>query len=134
MKAKISLITMICFLVFGCAGVGINIDENSKEAFVKISARVFAFKAAEKNTKLIEPAKVFCEAVINGNINEALLNTAKEFLLKEFQSDPLMMASLNDLLSLITVEGGSTYDNKLVKAAASGFYEGILLYQSSRGL
>lgn len=133
MKKTFFMALLFAFVFVGCNGcAGISVNQNTQAVVAKIAAQILAFKAAEKHPDMIEPAKLFCAALQDGEINQALLATAKAYLIEKFNGDPLLMASLVELTGLIQIQPGETYDNELVKAAAAGFLSGIQLYESDQ--
>ena len=128
---KISAFLMVLIFCAGCAGITTNGNQD-KLVIVKSVARIVGYKIVARDKNLTDPVKLFCKSLSTGEMNQAIADSVRAFLTDKFRDDPLMVASISDLLGLIqikTAAGASLYDADLVKAAAAGILEGVQLYE-----
>jgi hypothetical protein len=133
MKKTMMLFTGLAFLLNGCTGAGLQSDQ-VKQIAVQSSARMLGYKIAESDRGLIDPAKTFCKLVTSGNIDDAVVETAKSYLLRNTTPDSLLTATLMDLVELVKVSAAGTeiktiYNHQLVRIAALYVLDGITIYE-----
>ena len=129
------LITGLAYLLGGCSGAGVQGDQ-IKQIAVQSSARMLGYKIAESNRGLVDPAKTFCKLITTGNIDDAVVETAKSFLLRSTTPDSLLTATLTDLIELVKTSTGETdgkgiYNPQLVRTAALYVVDWITIYEKS---
>ena len=137
MKKVMTLFTGLAFLLGGCSGAGVQGDQ-IKQIAVQSSARMLGYKIAESNRGLVDPAKTFCKLITTGNIDDAVVEMAKSYLLRNTTPDSLMTATLMDLVDLVKVSTAGTdiktiYNHQLVRIAALYVLDGITIYEKSNG-
>ena len=93
MKKTMMLFTGLAFLLNGCTGAGLQSDQ-VKQIAVQSSARMLGYKIAESDRGLVGPTKTFCKLVTSGNIDDAVVEMAKSYLLRNTTPDSLMTATL----------------------------------------
>jgi hypothetical protein len=123
----------VCLLVVslftGCAGISIQTDQ-SQVVIVKSAARVFGCTIIAKDKNIIEPTKLVCNALLTGNLEQATVDMIKVYLTKQFNNDPIIVASFMDLVSLVKIDTVK-FDSVLVIAAAKGCLEGISMCENN---
>ena len=129
------LITGLAYLLGGCSGAGVQNDQ-FKLVTVKSAARMLGYKIAESDRSLVEPTKTFCKLITTGNIDDAVVEMAKSFLLRSTTPDSLLTATLTDLIELVKTSTGETdgkgiYNPQLVRTAALYVVDGITIYEKS---
>lgn len=121
----LSIAVILTFLI-ACSGITISGQDEISQAAATIIARRIGVGFAEKNADLRVPASVFCDLVITGEITDETVAIAKQYLEANLAHDPLLMADLNDLLKLVSLDtNGGQLDIGLIRAAAQGFKAGL---------
>ena len=136
MVKRLSVILILAvFVLAGCSHFPIQIrDDNTKSTLVKIAAKVLAYKFLQKNPDYKEPVKFYCQAVQEGEINQAVIDIAVDYLNDKAEDDIILKSALADLAGLVTVDmSDPAFDLELVKVAATGFMEGIELLETQGG-
>jgi hypothetical protein len=133
MTNSMMTIVGLSFLLNGCSIVGLQGDQ-LKQIAVQSSARVLGYKIAESDRGLVGPTKTFCKLIISGNIDDAVVEMAKSYLLRNTTPDSLTTATLTDLVNLVKVSTAGTetkpiYDHRLVRIAALYMLDGITIYE-----
>ena len=131
------LFTGLVFVLNGCSGAGVQVDQ-VKQIAVQSSARMLGYKIAETDRGLVEPTKTFCKLMTTGNIDDAGVEMAKSYLLRNTTPDSLLTATLMDLVDLVKVSTAGTdiktiYNHQLVRIAALYVLDGITIYEKGDG-
>lgn len=123
MKKLISLFLVGMFLIFcGCGMLQPRGD--SQELIAKISARHIGHELVKKHPKIANELLYHCRfvttALINNTAVAGSVERMKRFLLYqwEWHDDPLMEADIDDLLSLIKIDGPEIPESRLLKIRA----------------
>jgi hypothetical protein len=122
------MIAVITVIGAGCSGASITPANSTtaEQLAVSIAARTLGYKIAEADPAIISSAKIYCQALSSGNINQAMVDSVRAFLTEKFK-DPLLAASVTDLFAMVKVN--DVYAPDLVKTAAAAALEGIALYE-----
>jgi hypothetical protein len=72
--------------------------------------------------------------ITTGNVDDAVVETAKSYLLRNTTPDSLLTATLMDLVELVKVSAAGTeiktiYNHQLVRIAALYVLDGITIYE-----
>ena len=137
MKKKMMLFVVSVFMFGGCSGAGLQGDQ-VKQLAVQSAARMLGYKIAESDRGLVEPSRIFCQLVSTGNVDDAVVEVAKGFLLRNTTPDSLLTFTLMDLIELVKVSAAGTeiktiYNHQLVRIAALYVLDGITIYEKSNG-
>lgn len=126
MKRTISALIAV-FFVLGLCGCGhMSVDEDQvKETLVRIAARRVAVKFLEKNPDQVETVRIYCNAVINNEIDQVIIDTAINYLANRIdENDELLRQDLKDLSGLVVIDvSDSDFDADLIRVIALGFIE-----------
>lgn len=131
----IAFVLVMIMALMGCSGIQIQLDPQDKEVLAKSSARIVGALLAKEEPKIIEPGIKLCTDIENA---EGLTDLAPliQAATTYISADPLMLATMGDLASLVKISIDDpvvTPENEaLVRAAATGFKEGLLIAQSYR--
>jgi len=136
MRKLMMLLAGLAFLLNGCSGAGVQSDQ-FKLIVVKSAARMLGYKIAESDRNLVEPAKTFCKLLSTGSVDDAVVETAKSFLMQN-TNDSVLMATLTDVIDLVRATTGGTedkgiYNPELVRFAALYVLDGITIYENGNG-
>ena len=130
LKMKNLFIVMLAMVMFvGCSGISFKADSN-QTIMITTASRALGYKLTEADPNFAEPAKAFCTSIIAGNLDQAIFDAAQTYLIEKTKMDPLMTASVMDLVKMVQINQG-TYDPVLVKIAATAMLDGITLYQTT---
>lgn len=129
LAAAIVIITGFCF---GCAGIQVN--QQVEDVALKSAARIAGYEFATKNKDLAGQALPIAKAILSAANNDApdtgdLLKSSAKLLTGKI-GDPIIAASISDVVSLIKYQGADvslSMQNAEIKAALEGFIEGISL-------
>ena len=130
MAKKLSIIlTLILFVIVGCGTITINNDK-AKEILIKAGSRVLAYQFLKKHPDQVETVKFYAQAMQEGNITQAAINTAIFYLSEKIGNDPSLHAAFMDLQGLIIVNvEDPAFNPDLIRLVAQGFIEGAILLQ-----
>jgi len=134
MKKALSILTVVIAAMFivGCAGLHLNSNENIA---LKSAARIAGYKIAQNNTELAAQALPYAKALLATEDSAKLTNSlwpAAVKLIQEKINDPLIAASIVDVLSLVQVDAGTMDINAgNIKITLAAFIEGIELATKS---
>lgn len=121
----------------GCAGISAD-KEKLAEVGVSITARRIGAYIASEKPDLVEPLTEVCNTLITTEGAEQLgaFDTALSMIVAAINKDnnpkdKLLVADLQDLLSLVKVEVDDTvqFDLTLIRAGGKAMLQGFILYQ-----
>lgn len=120
------IIILSIFAITACSMVEIKPVVDLAE---RIAARRLAYEIAKNNPEIIIPGLAICDRLTASEGQEAIDLTAYATaeLIKLVGDDPMLMADLSDLLSMIEIKPMGAIDIPKLKTAAVGFKQGLLM-------
>jgi hypothetical protein len=134
---KAVLIFIISLALISC----IEFDPGGQKALIKTAARIAGYKLAKDNPDfgktVISPAKTLLVASNSATPEQFVKELFPKAvnLLKKNIEDPLILSSINDVLSLIRIDVEVPVQSDQIQAALTGFIEGIelVIINNSKG-
>lgn len=137
MKRALILVVAVAFLLAGCEGLTI-LKSDEQTVVIKTAARVAGYKIAKNNpelTKQIIPQAIALYAAGTGTTDQAqyvnVIFPAAVNLLVQHVDDPLMAASIADIVGLIKVDMSIPIKVIYIQAGLQGFIEGVQLAEAN---
>lgn len=128
MKRYLILIIAFLFLA-GCSGIQFNTAEN---VALKVAARTAGYKVSQTNPELAALALPYAKGILaakdNAELTDVLWPVAIKLITEKTVADPLVAASVADVLSLIDVPAATPeIKAENIRVALSAFVEGVEL-------
>lgn len=124
-KMMVSLVSFV-FLLMSCATI--QIGQDSQEVLAKISARRIGNHLQVKYPDIAKECLPIAKAFVDKQESSGLF---KDFVLAITNEidDPLLKADIEDLLSIIEIQGPDIPDNytAILDSAMNGFYKGLIM-------
>lgn len=119
------------FMMIGCTGAQVQIDQDSQETVAKIAGRRAGNELAKEYPDIAEHIYAACQDIIAQDEPDFIsiaANRLTAIILAAEIDDPLLVADINDILSMIKIDPGieiTTDQMAVIKAAAAGLISGI---------
>lgn len=117
----------------GCTGITVN--PNTNQILAQSAGQMLGYKFAERNPQLCAPAVSLAAPVAQGSSSNEQVVQLAALAVGQFKTDPILALELSNLLLIIQLapdpSGTTLYDPVLTQAAATGFIQGVQLYQST---
>ena len=130
--AIICLSLMFAFTaMIGCAGTEVQIDQDGKEIIAKIAGRRAGSELAKEYPDIADHVYAASQDIVSQDVPDFInigVNRLSAILAAEEIDDPLLIADISDILSMIKIEPGIeiTPDQMaIIKAACQGLISGI---------
>lgn len=132
---SISMIVVAVFIAISLVGC-LDVGSTASDVMIKAGARVAGYSLAQDNPALaavILPQAQTLLAAASGDQAQFVdvLFPAAVALLTKNTNDPLIAASIADVLSLVSIDATVPIKAGFMKAAVQGFAEGITLSGAS---
>lgn len=124
------VLSMVMFLMVGCAAGQVQIDQDSQEVIAKITGRRAGFELVKSHPDIAKEVSVVCQEIISQSKPDLVIVAVNSLIaiLGAEIDDPLLVADIKDIVSLIKFEYGleiSVEQLAVVKAVAEGLSAGI---------
>ena len=137
MKRALILVVAAAFLLAGCEGLQV-LKSDEQTVVIKTAARVVGYKIAKNNPELTRqalPQAIALYAAGTGTQDQAqyvnVLFPAAVNLLLQYIHDPLMAASVADIVGLVRVDMSTQMKVIFIQAGLQGFIEGMQLAEAN---
>lgn len=126
MKKAVALMIGFMFLLVSCATI--QIGQDSQEILAKISARRIGYHLQVKYPEVAQECLLVAKAFVDKQESYGLF---KDFILATTDGidDSILKADIEDLLSLIEIQGADIPDNyeMILDSAINGFHQGLTM-------
>lgn len=112
--------------LYGCASISLTSD--TEDFLISSSSRALGYKAALQYPEYRTSAITACNLLLTSRDLDRDIKAVVEVVLKTYEIDPLIIATLRDLMGQVKIEGGE-YEIDMVKAkiVIKAFQEGLIL-------
>jgi hypothetical protein len=130
-KCMFIFFLIISFAVVGCTGTQIQIDQDGKEVIAKIAGRRAGSELVKEYPDVAEHVNAACQDIVAQDEPDFIsiaTNRLTAIIMAAEIDDPLLVADISDILSMIKIEPGIeiTPDQMaVIKAVAEGLISGI---------
>lgn len=119
MKKLFILLAMVVFFG-GCSGVKVNLQD----FVVDLGVEYIAYEIGIDNPDDIDRALDVCDQIMDGTIDEVVLQAGVNYLMENYTSHPVIGSRLSKLSSYIEIDSGLDLDR--VKELVPAFRQGLI--------